>query len=163
MTLVSNIRIDRLKELFYYDKETGVLTQKSLSRKSRGLNPFSKNYRIIKVDGISVYAHRAAWAYVTGSWPKNVIDHIDGNRLNNKFSNLRDVSQHENMQNLKKATKRNKSCGLLGVFKNRDKWISRLFVNGKKYHCGTFLNPEDAHHAYLEKKSKIVAIYEDQR
>jgi hypothetical protein len=156
MTLVNKITVERLKEVYSYDEKTGMFSHRSPSRKSRGFKSDSPNYRVIKVDGVSLYAHRAAWAYMTGSWPKEYIDHIDGDHLNNKFENLRDVSQSANMLNLKGASKKNKASGLLGVFRNRDKWVSRLVVDGVKHHCGSFDSPLDAHNSYLEAKVRLV-------
>lgn len=76
-----------------------------------------------------VLAHRLAWFYVTGRWPKEQIDHINHNRSDNRWSNLREVSHTDNMRNHSK-TKANTS-GHVGVCwdKAKDKWLVR--VRGK--------------------------------
>jgi len=55
----------------------------------------------VKVEGVSYLAHRVIWKMTNGKDPENVIDHIDNNPLNNNISNLRDVTQGENMLNRK--------------------------------------------------------------
>lgn len=98
-------------------------------------------------------AHRLAWFYVNGVWPKGHIDHIDGNKTNNSIDNLRDVSRSMNLQNQKKAH-RGKSSGLpLGVHLSRGgRFMAQLRVNGKNKSFGTFDTPESAHEAYLQAK-----------
>ena len=74
--------------------------------------------------------------------------------MNNRISNLRDVTRSANMQNLKKARKDNKS-GLAGVSKGRwGRYIANISINGKNKHIGTFNTPEDAYMAYIEQKRK---------
>ncbi|MDD0156969.1 HNH endonuclease signature motif containing protein, partial [Shigella flexneri] len=60
----------------------------------------SYGYNAINIDGVRYFAHRLAWLYVYGEWPKQEIDHIDRNRRNNAISNLRDVSRVVNALNV---------------------------------------------------------------
>src|SRR4051812_42640544 len=123
----------RLKEVLHYDSETGVFTWLVRRNGAGGpRNPGDRagglikvGYEAIGVDGTRYYTHRLAWLYMKGKWPDSTIDHIDGDRLNNRFANLRDVLRKTNNQNLK-AAQRNNSSGLLGVQKNgRDGWMAR--------------------------------------
>lgn len=97
--------------------------------------------------------------YVTGEWPEINVDHRDGDPSNNRFSNLRDVAQQVNVQNVRKGTKRNLSSGLLGVsFHARDRlWRARIYKDGKDIVLGYFKTPEAAHAAYLSAKRDIHA------
>jgi hypothetical protein len=84
----------------------------------------------------NIYAHRAAWCFVYGSWPINAIDHINGNRQDNRIENLRDVPQSENMKNTKK--RKNNTTGKTGVyFDPRDnRWFAQISVGGKVVRLG---------------------------
>lgn len=80
-----------------------------------------------------------------------VIDHIDGNPLNNQKNNLRICSIRENSQNLRhKTATRNYSSKFVGVTWNKrdEKWKVQIRINGKIKHLGYFLNEEDASQAY---------------
>lgn len=81
--------------------------------------------------------------------PKNfLVDHIDGNGLNNQKSNLRLCTHSNNMQNSKKPE--NNTSGYKGVtwHKGRKLWQAQIMVNGKSIYLGRFVNKEDAAHAY---------------
>jgi hypothetical protein len=99
-----------------------------------------RGYLYIGFEGTTYLSHRLAFFLMTGRWPKNQIDHIDGNRRNNKWRNLRDVSPIENQRN-HKVYKTNTS-GVTGVgwFKSRSQWRVRLF--GK--HIGYFSTKAEA-------------------
>lgn len=121
-----------------------------------------QGYWVIGVHCRYVVAHRLAWLYVTGEWPKHEIDHIDGNRLNNKIANLRDVPSFMNKQNERSARTGN-SSGYLGVYKIKgsEKWRAEISfgsrANRKRLQVGNFNSPREAHQAYLEMKRKLHA------
>ena len=85
---------------------------------------------------------------------KELVDHIDGNGLNNCRSNLRIATSSQNMQNSKKS-KANTS-GFKGVSYHRraQKWCAAISVNGKNKYLGLFESPEKAHEAYCEAAKK---------
>jgi hypothetical protein len=99
-------------------------------------------------------AHRLAWLYVHGQWPVNYIDHINGNRSDNRIENLRDVSMAVNIQNLRSAMSTSK-CGLLGVGTQPGRFVAKIFVNGKMTHLGSFRTADAAHAAYLTAKREM--------
>ena len=111
-------------------------------------------YLAFYVCGKKYLAHRLAWLFVNGAWPKNQIDHINGDKVDNRISNLREVTNGENQQNLKRCKSHNKS-GYLGVSKNKKKWKAEIAAGGRKYHIGTFDTPKEAHEAYMREKSKL--------
>jgi len=146
----------RLHEILSYDPETGIFTWKCrVSRTAAGSvagTVRANGYLRIKFDRSLFYAHRLAWLYVYGTVPIGYIDHIDGNPGNNAISNLRDVSQLINAQNIRRPKSHNKSTGVLGVNKNGSKFRAKICVNGLHKHLGCFLTPEEAHEAYLKAK-----------
>jgi len=111
-------------------------------------------YFTIRIDGTAYQAHRLAWLYMTGEWPEHEIDHIDGNRLNNSWRNLRDVPRRINAQNMRSAKKTSKS-GLLGVVPYGGRWIARITANRKEKHLGIFDTTEAAQAAYLSAKREL--------
>lgn len=102
--------------------------------------PFKRNYFV---------AHRLAWLWVYGVEPAGQIDHVNGNRSDNRISNLRDVSQSMNQQNCK-LRKDNKS-GKKGVtwHPSSCKWQAAISVNGRSKYLGVFQDVEEASQAYL--------------
>jgi hypothetical protein len=143
-----------------YDPETGLFRWKLLSGKARpGAIAGSRHcqgYVAIGYQGHRMLAHRLAWAFVHGEFPRHEIDHINGDRTDNRIANLRDVSRSVNNENLRGARSHNKS-GLLGV--SRRNWCSTfgaaIRVNGKRYHLGSFPSAEKAHEAYLTAKRRL--------
>lgn len=83
-------------------------------------------------------AHRVAWLLGTGDWPKDQIDHINGDRSDNRIGNLREVSNAENARNMSISV-RNKS-GVPGVFfdARRNKWVANIGENSRTKHLGSF-------------------------
>lgn len=153
-----NLTAERLRELFHYNKDTGVFTRFVKSSNSlRVAGSIGKDKRIrISVDNHIYRAHTLAWLYVTGEHPKNCIDHINGDASDNRFCNLREATHAENMQNRRSASK-NSSTGLLGVSfrKERNKWVAEIMSNRKRIRLGYFATKEMAHDAYLSAKRKL--------
>ena len=110
----------------------------------------------ISVDGKGYMAHRLAWLYVHGEWPKGEIDHIDSNPANNAMSNLRDGTRAQNMQNLIKPRSNNKS-GYLGVrwCTQMRAWQARIGKNSVYHNLGYFSTADEASAAYISKKREI--------
>ncbi len=114
------------RRLLNYDPETGYFYWKvSRGGRKAGTRAGSKNangYLKIRIKGTDYRAHRLAWLFVTGDWPDHDIDHVNGNRLDNRFENLRDVTHAVNHRN-RKMNPAN-SSGWPNVFwdKQRAKW-----------------------------------------
>ena len=143
---------------FEYDRVSGSLVwAHSRGRASKGSQAGSvqlkggKQYLTVQMGGKRFGAHRVVWAHVHGAWPVGEVDHIDGDGLNNRIENLREVSSSGNKQNLR-AAKSHSATGLLGAFRWRNKFKAQIVVNGKCKHIGTFETPEEAHAAYVQAK-----------
>ena len=148
---------EELKRLLSYNEKSGVFTW-NIARGNRSAGSIAGNvtwsgYVEIKINKKVHYAHRLAWLYMTGNYPKQHTDHVDGNRSNNEFSNLREATNGENSQNIRVVTKKNTS-GFLGVQRSLKKWKATISVNKRKIHIGTFDSPEGAYAAYVEAKRK---------
>lgn len=145
----------RLLELLEYNKDTGIFTNK-ITRSSRAVkgniagNLHSSGYYQVTIDNQVYYMHRLAWFYIFESWPKNLLDHIDRDTKNNKITNLREVSQLENMQNTKNYN--TNTTGFKGVSfsKRSNKFKATISLNNKPLHLGYYDTPEEAHNKYLE-------------
>lgn len=149
-----------LKEIIDYDYLSGRFTWRAKRPGTRGVgalagNPMNNGYWQINIDGSGYLAHRLAFLWVNGEWPACCVDHINGDRADNRWENLRQASYGENQQNMK-LDKRNKS-GFRGVSwsKSTGKWQASIQVNKVPRHLGFFDSPEVAGQAYLQAKSRL--------
>ena len=147
----------RLLELMVYDSTTGIFAWRGGRRLRAGKvagNLMSCGYLRIFADGRSYMAHRLAWFYITGGWPRADIDHRNGVRTDNRFANLREATRAENLQNQRTAKSTNRT-GLLGVQRNRERFMARIQVDGRQIYLGTFDTPEEAHTIYVAAKRRL--------
>lgn len=106
-------------------------------------------YVHIKINGKSYAAHRLVWLYVYGSFPSEYLDHINGDKSDNRISNLRLATHSENLRN--KGKNKNNKSGFKGViFSPSKKWIAQVSVNGVKQYLGTYETAEMASNVYQE-------------
>jgi hypothetical protein len=153
---------ERLREVLDYDQETGIFTWKLPTSdrlkagKVAGVLRGGHKYPRITVDYQTHGAHRLAWLHVHGVWPSGEIDHVNGDRSDNRIANLRDVPSFVNMQNQRRAHSRSAS-GLLGAWfdKRTGRWAASISVRGKRRFLGRFSTAEDAHAAYVEAKRRM--------
>jgi hypothetical protein len=108
-------------------------------------------YIILNVDGKDTRAHRLAWFLYYGDWPTLDIDHINGDRSDNRICNLRQVTRQVNLQNLKRCHRDNKT-GFLGIVEVGGRFYARIRVNGKGIPLGGYKTPQEAHNAYISAK-----------
>lgn len=147
---------DRLRELFDFDAEAGVLIWRvrpaeafaKLSDANAWNARFAgrvagcinvQGYCTIKIDDKMRQAHRLIWIYINGSIPAGIqIDHVNGVRSDNRLANLRMVTNAENQRN--RSMPRDNTSGVMGVdWKKRDrKWRAQIVVAGRNMHLGNF-------------------------
>lgn len=156
----SNVTAEWIKNVLEYSPETGHFTWKQRFGK-RGV-PGRKagtidfcGYVVITINGKRHKAHRLAWLVMTGCWPSVAIDHINGDRTDNRFSNLRQADWRENQQNRK--VQRNNKSGFLGVSwdSHAGKWRASIAAGGKSVNLGGYDCPEKASAAYLQAKAEL--------
>lgn len=160
-----DLTVQRVREALIYCPETGVFKRKLRTAQrhqagDRADFPISggnaKGYSRVSLDGKRYLAHRVAWLYVHGQWPSQFIDHINGEKSDNRLINLRDVNRIINSQNIRRARKDN-SHGNLGIswHKQNKKWCARIGLQGKTKRVGSFSTVEQASEAYLNAKRKL--------
>jgi hypothetical protein len=144
----------RLLELLHYEPETGVFTRLVRTAQCMRVGDVAGRtdtwgYRQIGVDGRKHLAHRLAWLYVTGEWPAEQIDHVNGDRSDNRIVNLRLATGSQNQANMRKRG--DNTSGYKGVAWNAKcrKWQAYIGVNGRRHHLGLFNDPAEAHAAYI--------------
>ena len=153
------VTCDRLKELLRYDPETGVFVwlknpRHRAIREGNVAGSLCKGRLQIGIDQRFYRASRLAWLYVHGEWPKHEIDHINGDKSDNRIANLRDVSRLVNQQNIRKALRHN-ATGILGASRINRRFRAKLTTDGVSQHLGYFDTPEEAHTAYVEAKRRL--------
>lgn len=141
-----------LRRLVRYDESSGAFTRSNGAPAEGAAR--NHGYRVMSVNGRPYLLHRLAWFYVTGAWPVAHIDHINGDKLDNRFSNLRQVTIKLNNQNIRKARSNSKS-GMLGAFPAGGRWRAQIKSGGKSVPLGIFDTPREAHEAYLEAKRRV--------
>lgn len=153
----SKLTIERLRQVLRYEPATGNFfwvhrdTHKSKLGKQASIIR-SHGYLSVCIDSVYYYTHRLVWMYVNGRMP-DVIDHINGNKQDNRIENLRSVDQKTNAENVVKPRKHNKS-GLIGAYKAKNKFKSKIKIDGKYVYLGMFETPEDASQAFIDMKRK---------
>lgn len=140
-----DLTVARLKELLHYDPLSGLFTRLH-SGKTYPRRP--GRYHILYIDGRCYQAHRVAFLYMTGAWPLQCVDHINGEPSDNSWSNLRDVSLTENNRNRRFLFAK----GKLGARKVGKRWKAVFYVNRRSIHLGMFETQEEAHQAHMAAK-----------
>lgn len=149
-----NFTADWLKGRLHYDPLTGQfkwlvnVARRSPAGSVAGTFE-ARGYIRISIEGRKYLAHRLAWLYMTGEWPKNQIDHRDLNASNNAWSNLREATHGQNIAN--QGARKNNLSGWKGIYfrHKRRKWRAAIYIESRKVDLGLFACPAAAHLAYL--------------
>ncbi|MGL4811906.1 MAG: HNH endonuclease [Beijerinckiaceae bacterium] len=134
--------LHRPVSMFRDGKKTALHNATNWNARFSGKEAFAalsnEGYRCGMMDGHHVRAHRVIWAMQTGEWPEKLVDHIDGDKANNVWRNLRAATKAENGRN--RQPSRSGSSKFLGVhlYKTRSKWAAQIKANGKIKALGYF-------------------------
>lgn len=144
--------LERVRELFSYDPESGILTRRTDVPKGKAGSAAgtrnSHGHLICRVDYKIYYVHRLIWLLAHGQAPPQLIDHVNGDRSDNRLANLRPATYAQNKQNSVKS--KSVRSGIKGAHysTSEQKWRSSIGVNGTKIHLGWFSSKEEAAAAY---------------
>ena len=140
---------DCLKEQLHYEPTTGLFTWKVSNNNRIKVGDVAGSVRKdgyihIRINRRYYLSHRLAFLWVTGVFPPEQVDHINHQKDDNRWVNLRVASHQENGRN-RSMSIRNKS-GFTGVswHKHANKWVSRIIINGKDEHLGLFKDLDEA-------------------
>lgn len=150
---------ERARTLFLYDRETGELRRNVSVRGMKPNGPvgwISRGRNYVCVDYVKHLAYRLCWLIHYGEHPSGVIDHINGNTLDNRLCNLRDVSESVNSQN-RAGRQANNTSGYLGVdfHKPSKKWRAKIGIGRKSIFIGLYDDPKEAHSKYMEVRRQL--------
>jgi hypothetical protein len=139
--------VEELRQWLDYDPATGVLTWKVRRGRSKvgqraGFVDKSNGYRKLCLRGVNVSEHRLIFLLVTGNWPTRDIDHINNDKEDNRWVNLREATKSQNVMNVPKRA--DNSSGFKGVIANGSKWRAFVKVEGRLTWLGSFDTFEEA-------------------
>lgn len=169
---MTDLTQERLRKSLTYDPKTGIFIWRRRNGSSPNVRAWNTKfanksagtmtkprgdglrYLQIHIKGKCHLAHRLAWLYMTGEWPRNQTDHEDGDGLNNRWKNLRDATGMQNQAN--RGVQPNNISGYKGVSfrKSSGRYLARIGVRKKIMHLGSFDTPHDAHAAYMAAARK---------
>jgi hypothetical protein len=140
---------DYLKEQLNYEPTTGLFTRKVSNNYRVKVGDVAgsmtaQGYRQINFNGKVYKAHRLAFLWMNGEFPTNQVDHINHNRLDNRWINLRVASQQENQRNASMRADNKSGFTGVGWHKRDKKWGARIRIKGKNKHLGYFTDLDEA-------------------
>ena len=156
----------KLKKCIKYNKETGeiiwinTISPKNKYRIGKTAGVINnRGYLTIQFNNKPYQAHRLIWWYVYGEEAPSDIDHIDGNRSNNKLSNLRLANKQQNQANAR--LRRDNSSGYRGIIWNKreQKFIANIRIDGVLHYLGRFDTAIEGHKAYKKAAKKAWGKY----
>ena len=147
--------IDTLHQLLRYEPETGKLFWKERedvpsqwNARYAGKEAFTcvmgAGYKQGSINSTLLYAHRVIMAMVIGEWPPEDVDHINGDRADNRLCNLRLATRSENMRNMKLPSRNASGCIGVSWDKGTQKWLAQIGIDGRNKYLGVFTSKADA-------------------
>lgn len=158
---MSELTESRLKELLHYEPTTGLFRWKQ-DRGGMMVGDVAgvvndNGYIRISIDRKRYYAHRLAFLFMEGQFPPNQVDHINMNRADNGWENLRKASISENMHN--REIRSHSRVGVKGVSKNQVGYMARIRIEGRVIYLGNFRTKEEAGDAYAKAANDLVGKF----
>jgi hypothetical protein len=146
-----------IKSELRYEPETGHLfwinSRPGVAAGKRAGTRTTEGYNQVSVARRSLRAARISVVLMTGHWPTGEVDHINGNRSDDKWSNIRDVPKVENLRNRRTPT--NNASGVMGVYKEKNRWRASIRANGRLLRLGSFTTLEEAAKARAEAEARF--------
>lgn len=152
----ARLSVDRLRSLLDYDPETGAFRWRvSRGRVKAGTvagTQHHSGYRQINLDGTLYLSHQLAWLHFYGVPQDRELDHINGDKADNRIVNLRLATHAQNAWNVVRRPGRS---GYVGASPDGNRFAARIKCNGKKIHLGSFATAAQAHAAYRVAKRRL--------
>jgi hypothetical protein len=154
--------INWIKNNLHYNPDDGTITNVKTGNNVGHTNRYGYtiiNFRLNKKK-YNVSAHRCAWILFFGEDTKKDLDHISGDKSDNRICNLREATRSQNEMNNAKI---NSPCSSqfkgVSFFKRDNKWNSSITLNGRKFYLGRFKSEIDAARAYDVKAIELFGEY----
>lgn len=164
MAKLPSFPLELLRERFAYCPETGRLTWRVMPSNNVAIGQMAGvvlkiGYRKVVVNNEQLYAHHIAWYLHHGEWPSIMIDHINGDRDDNRAGNLRLADQSQQNFNTKRNVKN--TSGVKGVARcaKTGRWRAYITIGRKQKFLGNHLRFEDAVHARLAAEAQICGAF----
>jgi hypothetical protein len=153
--------IERLREVLDYNPGTGDLVWKVATSPAVSVGRVAGSVRLngylqVRIDKKIYLCHRVAMAMANGEWPQGEVDHINGDKRDNRLGNLRVVDRRTNAENKRRPLSHN-ICGHLGVSPKNGRYSASIRSKGRFTWLGMFDTPEEASAAYVAAKREIHA------
>lgn len=149
--------LDEVRRVLFYDGSElvwKVRRGKAKAGSVAGCIRRSDGYRQVGIDGVRLLAHRVVWALVHGEWPERIIDHINGDKTDNRVENLRLADDSQNSANSRVS--KNNRLGVKGVYMSSSgKFVAQKGVKGERSYLGSFDTIEEAHAAFCKKATEV--------
>lgn len=159
----SGLSQEYLRDVLHYDRETGTFTWKKNTGKKRLVGKVagskSEDYWEIGLLGRRYKAHRLAWFYVHGVWPQSDIDHINLDKLDNRFDNFREATRAQNNINTHPVTKSSSVRRGVCWHSQASKWRAYITVRSRQISLGLFDDVTEAVATRVAAESKYYGEY----
>ncbi len=152
------LTVEKAKSLFRYDESTGLLSWRYRKGKKVPRNLAagyidSEGYRVVRADGVNYRAHRIVWLMSFGRWPTHMLDHVNGDRADNRLSNLREATNSQNQMNKKRQARGASGYKGVAIIRRRGRIQYRpgVTLNGKHRVFGYYDDPREAYEVYCRE------------
>ena len=148
---------DAVRDALHYDQNTGDFTWRishpNAKAGTKAGHIDDQGRPRVWVMGTRYIASRLAWYWMTGAWPTAEIDHINGDKSDNRWCNLREATRSQNECN--KGLKANNTSGVKGVRKVGGRWRAEIWRDGVRHHLGYHDTKEAARQAYMDAATEL--------
>ncbi len=160
------VSLKELKKNFSYDAKSGDLIWIQIRRRGASVGDVAgwlsaEGYRCVTLRGCQYKVHQIAWVWMTGKWPKAAMDHINGDKSDNRFNNLREATREQNSYNV--GPRKSNKIGLKGVSIKKERksrpFVAQIQFKKRKISLGYFDSAEEAHAAYTKAAVKLMGQF----
>ena len=133
---------EKILDIFSYNGSEYVVSLEAATKYNISFSTNKIGYTRVRIDGQNAMLHRVVWFLYNHDWPKDCVDHIDGNPKNNSIENLREATHQQNMANSKGKNRWKR------YRKTKYGYVTMISCNKQHYYLGTYEREEQAAYAY---------------